>query len=339
MLATNATPTIVGERQCETCLYGLQEGQRNSSIPTRASCEGACSAGSTETRASLRERNDGSLPRVRDEEREISKLERSLWAPCARTEEARAEGGSLAALYTGEGVEEWLAEEEVVGECSICMRDHEDPETRVIPHSCATCTSGPTAWKICTGCDKTMRSQRCPVCRCDYAPALMCRLLGCDDVEEALKPYAPLFATAVCESSTTILWSPSSNTLRFSIPVDVAIDTPLRMYRQTAIHPTPEAREELLQRGTFKLSNSVLRFLHGDCDGVLRQGRAATAWLYSRGGELSNEQLLGHNSRTSGQRPLTGEGDFFLADMSLEEQRQAIERMALHVEGMWSTDV
>eukprot|EP00282_Hemiselmis_andersenii_P000627 CAMPEP_0114157328 /NCGR_PEP_ID=MMETSP0043_2-20121206/26555_1 /TAXON_ID=464988 /ORGANISM="Hemiselmis andersenii, Strain CCMP644" /LENGTH=307 /DNA_ID=CAMNT_0001252873 /DNA_START=12 /DNA_END=935 /DNA_ORIENTATION=+ len=307
MLATNATPTIVGERQCETCLYGLQEGQRNSSIPTRASCEaGACSAGSTETRASLRERNDGSLPRVRDEEREISKLERSLWAPCARTEEARAEGGSLAALYTGEGVEEWLAEEEVVGECSICMRDHEDPETRVIPHSCATCTSG---------------------------------LLGCDDVEEALKPYAPLFATAVCESSTTILWSPSSNTLRFSIPVDVAIDTPLRMYRQTAIHPTPEAREELLQRGTFKLSNSVLRFLHGDCDGVLRQGRAATAWLYSRGGELSNEQLLGHNSRTSGQRPLTGEGDFFLADMSLEEQRQAIERMALHVEGMWSTDV
>jgi len=54
---------------------------------------------------------------------------------------------------------------------------------------------------------------------------------------------------------------------------------------------------------------------------------------------LSNEQLLGHNSRTSGQRPLTGEGDFFLADMSLEEQRQAIERMALHVEGMWSTDV
>eukprot|EP00284_Hemiselmis_tepida_P011620 CAMPEP_0174925344 /NCGR_PEP_ID=MMETSP1355-20121228/7844_1 /TAXON_ID=464990 /ORGANISM="Hemiselmis tepida, Strain CCMP443" /LENGTH=326 /DNA_ID=CAMNT_0016171247 /DNA_START=66 /DNA_END=1046 /DNA_ORIENTATION=- len=230
------------------------------------------------------------------------------------------------------------------GECLICMRDHTDPEIRLLSHNCATCTSGPAAWMACSDCDKKFRSQRCPVCRCDYAPSEFHRLIHPDDVEDVtLRAYIPLFAMALCESQRAILWSPSSNTLRFSLPVDPSIDTSQRQYEQAAMPASPEARAALLEMGTFNLANTVVRAIQASsaagAAGEVRKGRLATEWLYSRGGELGNAELLLHARRVGGRGLPMGDGDFFLFEMTPEEQREKLERMASHVECLWSEEL
>ena len=59
--------------------------------------------------------------------------------------------------------------------CVLCMETVGD-EKLLVDHQCPQCVHG--AWKICHSCNESLLSRTCPVCRSDYAPLILYKVPG-----------------------------------------------------------------------------------------------------------------------------------------------------------------
>lgn len=137
-------------------------------------------------------------------------------------------------------------------ECNICMQQ-EPTVTLLETHNCPQCK--PSAWRICELCDLQFLSRNCPVCTHEYKELMLHRVPGMvkfpikfDEFTDARRRClvtltARYFFEIVCSSNTAV-WSPRSQRIYFSLPMDMSKPVADMQFILSSIPITAEKIEE-----------------------------------------------------------------------------------------------
>lgn len=174
--------------------------------------------------------------------------------------------------------------------CAICLEGAAE-EKELMEHNCPQCTKG--AWRICEPCNDAILSRRCPVCHGDYKPIEFYSFANPDSVDDELAGLAVAAFSrckvSVMATSNVMIWSPSSNKLSFSLPVDVSVPKRDIQYLRSTIVPSAEDVARL-REGVFSFTNKIWDSLEAAEDSTEQTGvREMLAWIL---GTLANPDAI-----------------------------------------------